>query len=65
MQAKTITVSSQNLHAGFSNDKASRGFFNDYEQASKLIDEKKYDEAKSRETLYHLKIQHVNFANLQ
>ncbi|QCU74047.1 energy transducer TonB [Pseudoalteromonas distincta] len=46
--AKTITVSSQNLHAGFSNDKASRGFFNDYEQASKLIDEKKYDEAKSR-----------------
>ena len=24
--AKTITVSSQNLHAGFSNDKASRGF---------------------------------------
>ncbi|WP_165721535.1 MULTISPECIES: energy transducer TonB [unclassified Pseudoalteromonas] len=46
--AKTITVSSQNLHINFSNDKASRGFFNDYEQASKLIDEKKYDEAKSR-----------------
>jgi len=45
--AKTITVSSQNLHASFSNDQPSLGFFNDYEQASKLIDDKKLDEAKT------------------
>ncbi|ASM49846.1 hypothetical protein PESP_a1778 [Pseudoalteromonas espejiana DSM 9414] len=45
--AKTITVSSQNVHASFSNDQASPGFFNDYEKASQLIDEKKFDEAKT------------------
>ncbi|KTF12039.1 energy transducer TonB [Pseudoalteromonas carrageenovora] len=45
--AKTITVSSQNVHASFSNDQASPGFFNDYEKASQLIDDKRYDEAKT------------------
>lgn len=45
--AKTITVSSQNVHASFSNDQASPAFFDDYEKASQLIDDKKYDEAKT------------------
>lgn len=45
--AKTITVSSQNVHASFSNDQASPGFFKDYEKASQLIDDKKFDEAKT------------------
>ncbi len=45
--AKTITVSSQNVHASFSNDQASPAFFDDYEKASQLIDEKKYNEAKA------------------
>ena len=45
--AKTIKVSSQNVHASFSNDQASPGFFDDYKKASQLIDDKKYDEAKT------------------
>lgn len=45
--AKTMTVSSQNVHASFSNDQASPGFFKDYEKASQLIDDKNFDEAKT------------------
>ncbi|MEI8641667.1 hypothetical protein P4S68_13425 [Pseudoalteromonas sp. Hal099] len=45
--AKTITVSSQNVHASFSNNQASPAFFDDYEKASQLIDDKKYAEAKT------------------
>jgi hypothetical protein len=46
--AKLITVTSQNLHLGYTNDKATHGFFNDYETASNLINEKKLDEAQSK-----------------
>jgi hypothetical protein len=45
--AQSITITSQNVHLAFSNDKASLGFFNDFGKASALIEQQKLTEAKA------------------